>query len=46
LELAPGATTASRTVGRADDELKQVEEAITKADRDTFLVEVPKKQHG
>jgi hypothetical protein len=30
-------------LARADDELKKVEEAITKANRDTFLVEVPKR---
>jgi len=30
-------------LARADDELKKVEEAITKANRDTFLLEVPKR---
>ncbi len=30
-------------LARAEDELKKVEEAITKANRDTFLVEVPKR---
>lgn len=30
-------------LARADEELKKVEEAVTKADRDTFLVEVPKR---
>src|SRR5438309_2207772 len=30
-------------LARADDELKKAEEAVQKADRETFLVEVPKR---
>ena len=30
-------------LARADEELKKVEEAVRKADRETFLVEVPKR---